>query len=84
MSQGLQIVDVSTSRAQSPILATGVAPKKPGSRETAPIHYADDLDIASDGGVYFSDATDFPPAYSSKGFYDVMGGSILSVLQVSS
>lgn len=54
------------------------SPVDPGS----PIQYADDLDIASDGMVYFSDACQVSAARMANGKYDVMGSSIASFYQV--
>lgn len=49
----------------------------PGS----PISYANDLDIASDGTVYFTDSTAIPVALNREGFYDTMKTYLLSFLQ---
>lgn len=50
--------------------------------ELKPIHYANDLAIASDGTVYFTDSTEIPPAINPAGFYDTMASFLLSAFQV--
>ena len=64
------------------VLLSSRGPKSTTSHVAATVLYPDDLAIASDGGVYFSDSTDIPPTYSPKGFYDVMESFMLSLVQV--
>ena len=47
-----------------------------------PIQYADDLDVASDGTVYFSDACMISAARFANGDYDVVPPSEMSFYQV--
>ena len=65
------------------LLATE-APTSKGGSDLAPIRYADDLVIASDGSIYFTDACDIPSALNAAGFYDTMASFILSAFQVQS
>lgn len=55
---------------------TGV-PLSQGGR----INYANDLDIASDGTIYFTDSTVIPPALTKEGFYDTLWSYVLEALQ---
>jgi len=48
-----------------------------------PIRYANDLAVAGDGSIYFTDSTVIPPAINSQGFYDTMASFILAFFQVS-
>ena len=48
--------------------------------EGAPILYANDLDIAADGSIFFTDSVAHPPARNRAGFYDTMAAYVLSVL----
>ena len=65
------------------VLLSSEAPVSQGGTQLAPIQYADDLAFASDGAIYFTDASEIPPGYNSKGFYDTMASYILDVFQVS-
>lgn len=51
-------------------------PVAPGS----PILYANDLDVAPDGTVYFTDSTPYGPARNRAGFWDTMEAYTLSLL----
>lgn len=53
--------------------------KAPGTE----IRFADDLDIASDGTVYFSDMTAVQPVRNAQGHYDVLQAHAANMLQVS-
>jgi len=55
------------------------ASKMPGSE----IIFADDLDVASDGTVYFSTLTDVPPIPASTNEYDALKPCVLNILQVT-
>jgi hypothetical protein len=54
------------------------SPLQPGS----PINYANDLDMAPDGKVYFSDCSAIPPALNRGGWYDTMRSFMLTLWQV--
>ena len=65
------------------ILASQVSadsPKDPGSV----INYANDLDIAQDGTVYFTTSCDIPVVPNALGFWDTFAVFILTTLQVRS
>lgn len=78
--QGLQVVEKDTGKV---VLLSSLAPVSPGSSKTTPVHYANDLTIASDGGIYFTDSTDIPPALNAAGFYDTMASYLLTMIQVA-
>lgn len=78
--QGLQLVEHASAKV---VLLSSVAPKTPGGSDMTPILYANDLCFASDGGIYFTDSTDIPPAYNAAGFYDTMASYMLTHIQVS-
>lgn len=60
------------SNALSPLRAAPRAPPEP-------LNYANDLDVASDGSVYFTSSSDHPVARNANGdFYDTMRGYLLS------
>ena len=46
-----------------------------------PINYANDLDVARDGTVYFTSCTDAPVARNALGFFDTMHSYLLSMLR---
>eukprot|EP00965_Chrysotila_dentata_P237962 6202217-Pleurochrysis_carterae.AAC.4 len=46
-----------------------------------PLHYANDLDVASDGTVYFTASSDGTVALSPEGFYDTMRSYVLSTMR---
>lgn len=50
-----------------------------------PIAFANDLDIAADGTVYFSDSSAIPPARNSESppSWDIFLGFLLTTMQVS-
>ena len=63
------------------ILASRVSadsPKDPGSV----INYANDLDIAQDGTVYFTTSSDIPVVPNALGFWDTFAVFMLTMLQV--
>ena len=62
------------------ILATEAPSNKTGE-ELTPIRYANDLVIASDGTIYFTDSSDIPPAINAAGFYDTMASFLLAAFQ---
>ncbi len=66
-AQGLICVEAHTYRVS--VLANQV-PSAVGP--PTPINYANDLDIASDHTVYFTDCSAIPPAINAQGFYDTM------------
>ena len=65
------------------ILAARVSPGA-GPHARTPLMLADDLDIARDGTVYFSDATAFAPPRKADGSYDAMASAAQSLLEVGS
>lgn len=78
-AQGLILLNA-TSR-QTTILANRVSPtsaKYPG----AELIFSDDLDIASDGTVYFSTMTDIPLVKGPTGQYEAMPPCVLNIMQV--
>ena len=78
--QGL--VSVSKASGLTAIVTKRVSPsasKRPGLE----LNFADDLDVASDGTVYFSTLTDVPLLPSRTGEYDALKPCVLNVLQVS-
>ena len=48
------------------------------SADGIPIHYADDLDIAADGKIYFSDAS---TKFSAKAYSGTLSSSLLDILE---
>ena len=55
------------------------AAKTPGSE----IIFADDLDVASDGTVYFSTLTDVPPVPGPTNEHDALRPCVLNLMQVT-
>lgn len=55
------------------------AAKTPGSE----IIFADDLDVASDGTVYFSTLTDVPPIPGPTNEHDALRPCVLNLMQVT-
>ena len=47
-----------------------------------PIRYPNDLHIAPDGLIYFSDSSAIAPALNAQGFYDTLWAYILTQFQV--
>lgn len=47
-----------------------------------PIRYPNDLHIAPDGLIYFSDSSAIGPALNAQGFYDTLWAYILTQFQV--
>lgn len=76
--QGLQLLDMTTGKVT---LLASEAPVDEAGSKTRPIHYANDLAIASDGSVLFTDSTDIPPAINAAGYYDTMQSFVLAFLQ---
>ena len=53
-----------------------------GNVPATPIKYANDLDIAPDGTIYFTDSSHIPPPFDKElGYYDTMTGCILTFCQ---
>jgi len=73
------LLRVSLSSGAIEVLANAVQASDRG--EPQPINYANDLDIGSDGSVYFTSCTDGPVARSTLGFYDTMFSYMLSALR---
>ena len=77
--QGLIMLEKATGKVV--ILASQVSddsPKDPGSV----INYANDLDIAQDGTVYFTTSCDIPVVPNALGFWDTFAVFTLTMLQV--
>jgi len=73
---------VNGSSGLTTILSKRVSPsatKMPGSE----LIFADDLDVASDGTVYFSTLSDVPPIPSATGEYDPLSPCVLNIAKVS-
>lgn len=77
--QGLQLVEKDTYRV---ILLASHAPSSNASAKPVAIRYANDLDIASDGTVFFTDSQALGPVLNPDGFYDTLVACILGLLQV--
>jgi sugar lactone lactonase YvrE len=75
--KGLLRVQLSSGAIE--VLANAVKASDGG--EPQPINYANDLDIGSDGSVYFTWCTDGPVARNTLGFYDTMFSYMLSALR---
>lgn len=73
---GLQKVEKDTHKIS---LLTGRGPEPDGN--ITDIAYANDLDIAPDGTIYFTDSQWFGPTMGSGGFYDTLTACILGILQ---
>ena len=67
---------------QSSVLAARVTPGT-GAGEGSEILYADDLDIASDGTIYFTDMAAVQPVRDEKGHYDLLAAHKANLLQAS-
>ena len=78
--QGLIKVDARTR--QTSILAARVTPGT-GAGEGSEILFADDLDIASDGTIYFTDMAAVQPVRDEKGHYDLLAAHKANLLQAS-
>ena len=63
------------------ILTARVSPGA-GPHARTPLILTDDLDIARDGTVYFSDATAFAPPRKADGSYDAMAPTAQTLLKV--
>ena len=63
------------------VLLASHAPTASG--DLTPIRYANDLDIAADGTIFFTDSQEFGPVLNAAGFFDTLQACILGVLQVS-
>ena len=77
--QGLIMLEKMTGKVV--ILASQVSddsPKDPGSV----VNYANDLDIAQDGTVYFTTSCDIPVVPNALGFWDTFAVFTLTMLQV--
>ena len=77
--QGLQKLDMES--LEITLLATE-APTDAPEGQRRPIRYANDLAIASDGSIYFTDSADIGPALNAAGFYDTMIGYLQIRAQV--
>eukprot|EP00192_Tetraselmis_astigmatica_P021863 CAMPEP_0117664066 /NCGR_PEP_ID=MMETSP0804-20121206/8989_1 /TAXON_ID=1074897 /ORGANISM="Tetraselmis astigmatica, Strain CCMP880" /LENGTH=290 /DNA_ID=CAMNT_0005471209 /DNA_START=837 /DNA_END=1709 /DNA_ORIENTATION=+ len=76
--QGLIQVDPSTGAIA--ILSNEVSPESPLAPGTR-IGYANDLDVAQDGTIYFSDSSAITPALNRESYWDTMRAFILTGLQ---
>ncbi|KAL3133309.1 hypothetical protein ABBQ38_007188 [Trebouxia sp. C0009 RCD-2024] len=74
------LILVNATSGLTTILANRVSPsssKHPGTE----VIYADDLDVASDGTVYFSTMTDIPLLRSASGRYEALPPCELNIMQ---
>lgn len=77
--QGL--VKLSSADGTISLLATHISASSPeGAGE--PITYANDLDVAADGTVYFTSCTDIVPPLNAAGFWDTYAAWFASLMQV--
>lgn len=77
--QGLHLLEADTKKV---VTLASEAPSNKQGTQLRPIHYANDLVVASDGSVYFTDSCDIPPAINPAGFYDTMASFLLAAFQV--
>lgn len=81
IAQGLQLVEQGTG--QVVLLASHTTANSTHDEAPAvPIRFANDLHIASDGTIFFSDSQSFPPALNAKGYFDVMQACVVGLAQV--
>lgn len=78
--QGLVKQELSGSKRYE-ILAVRVSASSPLTPNT-PLNYVNDLDIASDGTIYFTDSGGFSPVRNRAGFWDTMEAFLLIAFQV--
>lgn len=78
-AQGLILVNATSG--QTTILANRVSPSSP-KYPGAEMIFADDLDVASDGTVYFSTMTDIALPRGPSGHYEAMPPCVLNIMQV--
>lgn len=76
--QGLQKLEGKTGNL---ILLAREAPSDRTGTSITPIRFADDLAISSDGSIYFTDASEIPPAINAAGFYDTSMAFLLAAVQ---
>eukprot|EP00191_Tetraselmis_sp_GSL018_P022107 CAMPEP_0177619900 /NCGR_PEP_ID=MMETSP0419_2-20121207/26554_1 /TAXON_ID=582737 /ORGANISM="Tetraselmis sp., Strain GSL018" /LENGTH=358 /DNA_ID=CAMNT_0019119293 /DNA_START=370 /DNA_END=1448 /DNA_ORIENTATION=+ len=74
-SRGLCVVEAGSRKAI--LLAASVSEDSPLEPGTS-IDFADDVDVSSDGTVYFTDACNIPPAKVADRDYDTLGASRIS------
>ena len=79
-TQGLEQV----AKGSTSVTPLATRTSKDGVIPATPILYANDLDIAPDGTIYFTDSGHFTPQFSTaKGFHDTMSACVLMIAQVS-
>ena len=78
--QGLQMLEKDTEKV---VTLASEAPLGKTGEGVRPIHCANDLAIASDGSIYFTDSTEIPTAINPAGFYDPMASFLLAAFQVA-
>ena len=71
---------MANSVSVSPADDDGAGPGGAGGRGPRPINYANDLDVASDGTVYFTSSTAGVVARHPTGFYDTMRSFLLNMV----
>ena len=77
--QGLEQVRKGASKVTPLTTRTSKAGQVPAS----PIPYANDLDLAPDGTIYFTDSSHFGPVPSPQGgFFDTLRACVLTMAQV--
>ena len=74
------LVRVKLSTGATEVLSNAVSAAADGAAPR-PFNYANDLDISSEGIVYFTASTDAPVARNAHGFYDTMRSALLSSLR---
>lgn len=78
--KGLVHVDLASGRLT--VLANSVEYGKTRSEKRhVPINYANDLDVGTDGKVYFTSSTELAVHLSPSGFYDTMRSCTLNLLR---
>jgi sugar lactone lactonase YvrE len=94
--QGLIMLE---ARTNAVVLLTNHVSSSSPQDPNMPLSYTNDLDIASDGTIYFTDSVDIPPHRNAHhvnnvthivsikgqpGYYDTVKGWALGMLQVGS
>ena len=77
--QGLISVNISSRRIE--ILSNSVSQDSALAPDSH-VSYSNDLDVASDGTIYFSDSSGITPQLNRQGYYDTMRAFSLTASQV--
>ena len=78
-AQGLQMVEKDTYKV---VLLTGHVPSANLSAPPDLIRYANDLDIAPNSTIYFTDSQRIGPILNKQGYFDTLNAYIAGALQV--